>query len=70
MPKLPHDEDPDDSIKELADIILKKLDCDRDGKISLQDFNEAIKKDNLLLESLGQCLPTEQVCKTYISSIA
>lgn len=67
--KLPHDEDPDDCVKDLADISLKKFDYDRDNKISFQDFSKAVQKDNLLLEGLGQCLPTEEVCKAFLESI-
>ena len=58
--KLPQDEDPDESIKDLADIALKKLDCDKDNKVSFQDFRRAVVRDNLLLEALGQCLPVKK----------
>ncbi|XKL63032.1 hypothetical protein PGB90_005396 [Kerria lacca] len=59
--KLPQDDDPDESIKDLVDITLKKLDWDRDGKISYQDFRKAVNEDNLLLEALGQCLPGDDI---------
>ncbi|XP_065587359.1 calaxin [Cyrtonyx montezumae] len=55
--KQPSEEDPDEGIKDLVDIALKKMDCDHDGKISFADFEEAVKKENLLLEAFGQCLP-------------
>ncbi|OXB84729.1 UNVERIFIED_CONTAM: hypothetical protein H355_001206 [Colinus virginianus] len=49
LPKQPSEEDPDEGIKD--------LDCDRDGKLSFADFEEAVKKENLLLEAFGPCLP-------------
>ncbi|NXJ16306.1 EFCB1 protein, partial [Odontophorus gujanensis] len=50
--KLPSEDDPDEGIKDLVDI-----DCDHDGKLSFADFQEAVKKENLLLEAFGPCLP-------------
>lgn len=31
----PQDEDPDESVKDLVDIALKKIDVDKDGKVSV-----------------------------------
>ncbi|OXB53722.1 hypothetical protein ASZ78_011569 [Callipepla squamata] len=36
---------------------IKCKDCDHDGKLSFADFEEAVKKENLLLEAFGPCLP-------------
>ncbi|KFR11953.1 EF-hand calcium-binding domain-containing protein 1, partial [Opisthocomus hoazin] len=60
--KQPSEEDPDEGIKDLVDIVLKKmastlLDYDHDGKISFTDFEKAVRDENLLLEAFGQCLP-------------
>lgn len=61
--KAPTEEDPDELVKELVEIIMKKLDYDHDGRVSLQDFRSAVSEEKLLLEALGKCLPDEK-CKT------
>ncbi|KFZ60950.1 EF-hand calcium-binding domain-containing protein 1, partial [Podiceps cristatus] len=63
--KQPSEEDPDEGIKDLVDIVLKKManvpfllqDYDHDGKLSLTDFEKAVRDENLLLEAFGPCLP-------------
>ena len=39
-------------------MTMKKMDVDKDGKLSFQDFKETVKKEMLLLEAFGPCLPT------------
>jgi hypothetical protein len=41
--------------------VLKKLDEDRDGRVSETDYHAAVTKENLLLEAFGQCLPLLKV---------
>ncbi|NXJ76436.1 EFCB1 protein, partial [Trogon melanurus] len=53
----PSEEDPDEGIKDLVDIALKKMDYDHDGKLSFMDFEKAVRDENLLLEAFGPCLP-------------
>uniref|UniRef100_A0A8C9DK31 EF-hand domain-containing protein n=1 Tax=Prolemur simus TaxID=1328070 RepID=A0A8C9DK31_PROSS len=55
------EEETDEGIKELVDIILKKMDYDNDGKISFADFEKAVREDRLLLEVFGPCLPEVKV---------
>ncbi|NXK96065.1 EFCB1 protein, partial [Formicarius rufipectus] len=55
--KQPAEEDPDETIKDLVEIALKKMDYDHDGKLSFADFEQAVRDENLLLEAFGQCLP-------------
>lgn len=55
------DED-EDGVKDLVDLILKKLDEDRDGRVNEQDYTSAVSKESLLLEAFGQCLPNPRVC--------
>ncbi|NXL28454.1 EFCB1 protein, partial [Glaucidium brasilianum] len=50
-------EDPDEGIKDLVDIALKKMDYDHDGKLSFTDFEKAVRDEILLLEAFGPCLP-------------
>ncbi|XP_058466547.1 calaxin-like [Malaya genurostris] len=53
----PQEEDADEAIKDLAEIILRKMDMDKDGAISRQDFREAVYKEPELMECFGQALP-------------
>uniref|UniRef100_A0A803U1H7 EF-hand domain-containing protein n=1 Tax=Anolis carolinensis TaxID=28377 RepID=A0A803U1H7_ANOCA len=57
----PSDEDPNEGIKDLIEITLKKMDYDHDGKLSYADFENAVKDENLLLEAFGPCLPDMKV---------
>ncbi|XP_065189715.1 calaxin-like [Sycon ciliatum] len=41
---------------ELVEMTHRKLDTDKDGLISKDDFCAAVRKDPLLLQSLGKCL--------------
>ncbi|KAF5295556.1 hypothetical protein FQR65_LT10419 [Abscondita terminalis] len=60
------EEDTDDSVKDLADIITNKLDLNRDGQISSEEYKEAIEKDPLLMECLGICLPSRLAAYTIL----
>ncbi|NWT09670.1 EFCB1 protein, partial [Vireo altiloquus] len=51
------DEEPEEAIKDLVEIALKKMDHDHDGKLSFTDFEQAVRDENLLLEAFGPCLP-------------
>uniref|UniRef100_A0A3P8TC42 Calaxin n=1 Tax=Amphiprion percula TaxID=161767 RepID=A0A3P8TC42_AMPPE len=53
----PTEEDPDEGVKDLVEITLKKMDHDHDGKLSFDDFEKAVREENLLLEAFGTCLP-------------
>ncbi|XP_077346938.1 calaxin [Lithobates pipiens] len=55
--KQPTEEDPDEGIKDLVEITLKKMDHDHDSKLSYTDFEKAVLEENLLLEAFGTCLP-------------
>ncbi|KAM4822493.1 calaxin isoform X1 [Urocitellus parryii] len=55
--KQPSEEDPDEGIKDLVEITLKKMDYDHDGKLSFADYEKAVREETLLLEAFGPCLP-------------
>ena len=46
---------------------MKKMDLDKDGKISPDDFLATVKKEPLLLEAFGQCLPDENTVNQFIT---
>ncbi len=54
-------EEDEDGVKDLVDLVLKKLDEDRDGRVSESDWAGAIAKEQLLMEAFGRCLPPHSV---------
>lgn len=53
------EEDPDEGIKDLVEIAVRKMDHDKDSRLSKKDFHDSIMEEPLLLEAFGQCLPNE-----------
>lgn len=70
MVKHPQDEDPDEGVRELVDIVLRKMDCDNDTKLSFEDFSTSVNKQSLLLEAFGQCLPSREISENFLNSIS
>jgi len=68
--KHPQDEDPDEGVRELVDIVLRKMDSDKDSKLSFEDFSTSVNKQSLLLEAFGQCLPTREMSESFVNSIS
>ena len=56
-----NDENPIESVKELVEITLKKIDKDRDNRLSDDDFAAAVREDPLLLSCFGQIFPSSTV---------
>ncbi|XP_017850071.1 EF-hand calcium-binding domain-containing protein 1 [Drosophila busckii] len=67
--KQPQDEDPDEGVKDLVEIVLKKFDIDKDGKVSLEDFMATVAAEPLLIEAFGQCLPTDSAVVSFFSTL-
>jgi hypothetical protein len=57
------EEETEEAVKDFADIIIKKMDLDKDGIITFKDYSETVFKEPLLLECFGQCLPNR--CAVY-----
>jgi len=53
------DEDAEEGVKDLVDIMIKRMDEDHDTRLSYDDFQHSVKKEELLLEAFGPCLPDE-----------
>ena len=62
-------EDDDDGVKDIVELILKKLDEDRDGRVNEQDWSTAVGKDSLLLEAFGQCLPDQRDIDEFLEVV-
>merc|ERR1712035_284401 len=67
--KQPAEEDPDEGIKELVEITLKKMDLDHDSRLSLADFAESVKNEELLLEAFGKCLPDDDLVHKFEAEV-
>eukprot|EP00918_Siedleckia_nematoides_P014167 GHVU01030799.1.p1 GENE.GHVU01030799.1~~GHVU01030799.1.p1 ORF type:complete len:213 (+),score=32.78 GHVU01030799.1:103-741(+) len=61
------DEDPDEGVKDMVDMVIKKMDQDRDGRVSFKDYETTIMGENLLLEALGSCLPCQETIDRFES---
>ncbi|CAG4977146.1 unnamed protein product [Parnassius apollo] len=67
--KQPGDEDPDEGVRDLVELVLKKLDVDKDGKVSLDDYRQAVEQEPLLLEAFGQCLPSRRQALAFLKTL-
>ncbi|XP_023950060.2 calaxin isoform X2 [Bicyclus anynana] len=67
--KQPGDEDPDEGVRDLVELVLKKMDVDKDGKVSVEDYKEAVEQEPLLLEAFGQCLPSKRQAATFLKNL-
>ena len=63
------DEGEEEGVKDLIDMTIKKMDYDKDGRISHQDFLVTVNQDSLMLEAFGPCLPYGPVGKTFMESV-
>merc|ERR1711981_39430 len=61
----PTEEDPDEGVKDLVELALKKMDNDHDSRLSKQDFHDSVVAEPLLLEAFGPCLPDEQAAEKF-----
>eukprot|EP01135_Chromosphaera_perkinsii_P004970 Nk52_evm14s307 gene=Nk52_evmTU14s307 len=61
-----NEEDPDEAIKDLVDIVLKKMDHDRDGRLSFEDYKKTAMEDDLHVEVFGQCMPSDEKIKQFM----
>ena len=59
------EEEADEGIKDLIEMTMKKMDDDKDGKVSFEDFQICVKNNPLMLEAFGPCLPTGKVMGKY-----
>lgn len=63
------EEDQDENIKELVELILKKMDHDHDSRLSMSDFKQAVEAEILLLEAFGPCLPSPKLRDAFLQEL-
>ena len=47
-------------------MTLRKMDLDKDGRVSLPDWKETIRMEPLLLEAFGPCLPNKKAAEVFL----
>ncbi|CAB0034220.1 unnamed protein product [Trichogramma brassicae] len=67
--KQPGEEDPEEGIRDLSEMTLKKLDIDHDGKVSFFDYEMTVRQEPLLLEAFGQVLPTPESAQAFLLTL-
>lgn len=60
------EEGAEEAVKDLVDLIITRLDVDRDGAVSFDDYRQSVLGTPLLLECLGQALPA----RTHLDAFA
>uniref|UniRef100_A0A1B6LX04 EF-hand domain-containing protein n=1 Tax=Graphocephala atropunctata TaxID=36148 RepID=A0A1B6LX04_9HEMI len=63
------DEDPEEYVRDLIDLIMTKMDLDRDGLVSFDDYSRSVRKTPALLEALGYCLPSRPAVYAFMSTL-
>ena len=54
---------------EVIEMTLRKMDDDRDGRISFSDFSSSVTKEPLMMEAFGPCLPNNRAGGEFIRNI-
>ena len=62
------EEEADEGIKDLIEMTMKKMDDDKDGKVSFEDFQICVRNNPLMLEAFGPCLPTGKVMDNILQT--
>ena len=62
------EEDGDEGVKDLIEMTLKKMDEDKDGKVSFADFEVTVKNEPLMMEAFGPCLPNNRNGDQFLQS--
>ncbi|XP_011314723.1 EF-hand calcium-binding domain-containing protein 1 isoform X2 [Fopius arisanus] len=66
--KLESEEDPDESVRDLIEMMLKTLDVDRDGRVDEEEFKIIVKRDPLFLECMGPVFPSREAQHAFLTT--
>ena len=50
-------------------MTARKMDYDRDGRVSYNDFSKTVHREPLMMEAFGMCLPTNRKGVAFIKKI-
>jgi len=58
-------DDEEDVLRYFVDLVTTRIDIDQDNNIDRWEFQELVKKDILMLQFLGPCLPEKKEVETF-----
>lgn len=64
----PMEEDPDEVARDWVEVLMKKMDLDRDGYLSFQDYSSSVLMNQSLLEVLGYCFPARPAVYAFMTT--
>ena len=50
-------------------MTIRKMDYDKDGRVSYSDFVSTVHKEPLMMEAFGTCLPTSKAVSVFVKKI-
>lgn len=59
-------EDIEEAVNDLVDLIIQKMDIDRDGSISFNDYRMSVLEQPILLQCLGQVIPDRESIYAFL----
>ncbi|XP_064086257.1 calaxin-like [Macrobrachium nipponense] len=65
---LPPGEELDEVVKDMVEMVCRKLDIDHDGRVSFTDYATAAAAEPLLLEVFGPVLPDNQEREAFLNT--
>lgn len=60
------EEDVEEAVEDFVDILVNRIDVDRDGAISFNDYSTVVNRTPALLECFGQCIPSRESVYTFL----
>lgn len=54
----------------LVDILMAKLDVDRDGAVSWNDYCDQVRRQPLLMECFGRCIPDRDAVAAFLMTFS
>ena len=68
MVKQPTEEDPDEGIKDLVEMMFKRMDQGHQ-KVTLDEYKATVTKERLLIEAFGPCLPQRKCVEEFCDKV-
>ena len=50
-------------------MTMRKMDCDRDGRVSYSDYVSTVLEEPLMMEAFGTCLPSSRAGSVFVTKI-
>jgi len=60
-------QDAEENANDLTDFLLKKMDLDKDGRLSLKDYKTSVLKNPMLLQIFGRVFPTRLILARFFA---